>query len=168
MNKKQLIIGVVVAIIVTASVFFLIRQNNQAEHVHLHAGFKVYVNGKLQNFSDVRYMSLVPCGDTDPAHEQLSKAHLHDNVGDVVHVHRKGALWKDLFQNMNYQISEIGQLEAYINGKKVENILEEEIAPYDSVIILVGDYDKNKNYQAEAVKKDKILQVEKKSELCGS
>ena len=62
---------------------------------------------KLQDFSESKYMSLIVCEkEADEAKKtrgqiQIEKAHLHDNIGDVVHVEQKDAKWKDLFENIH-------------------------------------------------------------------
>ncbi len=139
--------------------------------VHFHAGFKVYVDGKLQDFSDLKYMHVEPCT-TKNAHidvdEQEMKAHLHDFVGDVAHVHRSNAVWGDLFQNIKFAIDHSKPVLAYINGGKVDDVLHHPIRPYDSLVLIIGKHRDIGSYLKNAVKKDHIVLVEKKSETCGS
>ncbi|HSW48045.1 MAG TPA: hypothetical protein VLG67_03090 [Candidatus Saccharimonadales bacterium] len=145
----------------------------KSKPVHFHAGFQVYVDDKLQSFSDFKYMDETPCtknGKPLPdvhEDEQMEKAHLHDQIGDVVHVHRENATWGDLFKNIKYPID--GQkATAYIDGEKVDDFLTIEIEPYDSLVVFVGKHTDDKNYLKNAVKKDYIKQTEKKSETCSS
>lgn len=137
--------------------------------VHYHAGFVVYINGTKQDYSALQYMNLENCSlhskPKDAAALQEEKAHLHDNVGDVVHVHVKGATWADLFRNIGVKFPG-GPVYGYRNGQEVADILHQEIKPYDSVIIMVG-----KKVPAGAsgyVTKAHIRAVEKSSENCGS
>ncbi|HLL60891.1 MAG TPA: hypothetical protein VK338_04195 [Candidatus Nitrosocosmicus sp.] len=163
-RKIALIISLIIVLILG---FILYKKINTPQKVHLHAGFKIFVDGKLQDFSDFKYMSLVPCGDTEVKHnEQIEKAHLHDNIGTVVHVHREGAKWKDLFRNINYSIDTSKNVEAYLNGKQINNILDQKIKEYDSIILLIGK--KPNKYLDQAVTKKEIKAVENKSELCGT
>ena len=37
--------------------------------------------------------------------KQLEKAHLHDLIGTVAHIHRENATWRDLFKNIGYSVS---------------------------------------------------------------
>ena len=93
------------------------------EGIHYHAGFKVYTDGQLEDFSQIKYMSVLACEvDEEIEYEendQLEKAHLHDEVGEVVHVEAEGAKWKDLFQNINYKFDSKNDPEIYwdINPK---------------------------------------------------
>ena len=136
--------------------------------VHYHAGFLVYIDGTLQDFSDVKYMNRdfcsVPHTTDTPEELQIGKAHLHDNVGDVVHVHRTGGVWGDLFKNMNYTFPEGKTIMGYVNGKAVTDILNYPIKAYDSVIITVGD--SSGVDLTKMVPKSHILDIEKRSEGC--
>ena len=166
MNKK-LLIGLTIFLIIIIGVAVYLRLFRVKE-VHYHAGFQVYIDGKQKDFSAMQYMSLIPCGkNTGHEDEQLEKAHLHDTIGDVVHVHRDNAVWGDLFKNINYQINTTQPVEAYLNGKKVNNIFAQKINPYDSLILLIGKNMDIETYLTKQVTKSKIMSVEKKSESCG-
>lgn len=143
------------------------------EGVHYHAGFQVYVDNELQDFSDLKYMNTEPCGSHEETHataedEQQEKAHLHDNIGDVVHSHREGAIWRDLFTNMPYNIEE-EDLEMYVNGERVEDErpLDRPIVPYESVVFFVGENDDIQEKLQSAVGRTHIETTEQRSENCG-
>lgn len=137
--------------------------------VHLHAGFQVYKDGKLQSFADLKYMHDKPCtGKESPEelYDPTMKAHLHDLVGDVVHVHREHVVWGDLFTFLQYPVDET-KAEAYVNGHKVNGILSYPIKPYDSLVLLIGKHGDAKQYIDKEVTKAHIQEVEKRSESCG-
>lgn len=145
------------------------------EKAHYHAGFQVYVDGKLQDFSGIEYMNTVPCTDrhelgesTSPEEIQKDKAHLHDEIGDVVHAHVTGGTWGDLFTNMKYDFPSGKEVQGYIDGKPIDDIRNYPIKPYDSVIILVGSNKPIETYQPNAVTKETIIEAENMSETCGS
>lgn len=175
MNSLQLkVINVVAVIVILAAggvLAFNAREKKDA-HVHLHAGFQVYADGVKQDFSDFAYMSMTPCStvkkDLTKEEKQLEKAHLHDQIGDVVHVHTAGAKWKDLFQNLNFTFDRSKEFAAYNSAGKIDDFLDQEIVAYESVVIVVGDQTKAKEYMTGAVTKEKIEQTEQRSELCGS
>lgn len=138
--------------------------------LHYHAGFVVFENNKKLDFSDNKYMNLKPCSldqkdDDSPEEIQLEKAHLHDNVGDVVHVEREGAKWNDLFSNLKLAVN-YANTTAYVNGQKVANWQSRRINPYESLVIFIGDIDIK--YLKEAVTKEYMMEKEKKSDGCGS
>src|ERR1700730_17097255 len=100
--KKIIIAFLIFAILAATAVIILPKTILKPKPVHFHAGFQVYVDDKLQDFSDFKYMHEAPCTvngkplTNNHVDEQIEKAHLHDQIGDVVHVHRLGATWSDL------------------------------------------------------------------------
>jgi hypothetical protein len=164
------LLGAVVGVVIAVAVSW----EDRPDVPHYHAGFQVYVNNELQDFSDLKYMKLSPCGDkheitASPEEEQLEKAHLHDLNGDVVHVHRDGATWRDLFVNMEYDIDETNII-MYINGRPVDgrDLLHDPITPDESVVFFVGENDDLEDKAAQAVTLDRIREVEGLSEDCGA
>ncbi len=169
--KKKIII-IVLLLIVLAAGFVFSQTVLKPKHVHYHAGFQVYKDEKQVDFSDFKYMHELPCTingkplEGQVVDEQLEKAHLHDQTGDVVHVHREDALWRDLFTNIKFPVGDDAIV--YIDGRKVSNFLDQQIIPYTSAVILIGKHADDKKYLEESVKKDYIQKVEKKSETCSS
>ncbi len=142
--------------------------------VHLHAGFMVVKNNKQEDFSDPKYMLISPCTtETGEDHEEtkehmrLEKAHLHDEVGDVVHVENGGAIWKDLFINIGYELN-YTDVEAYINGNKVANFQNLPIKANDSLVVFIGKDNDMGKFLAQRVTEKHIQEVGKKSEDCGT
>lgn len=179
--RKKIIIALIVAFVVLDAVvlgtvgYRLYVNATKPEKAHFHAGFQVYVDRKLQDFSDIKYMNVTPCalrkdmGESEsPEDIQMDKAHLHDNIGDVVHAHVKRGTWGDLFKNIKYDVAAKGDVQGYVNGKAVNNILKYKIQPYDSVIMLVGNNKNIDQYLPTAVTKDAIVKAEKMSETCGT
>lgn len=113
-------------------------------------------------------MHLAPCSEEDIEHEedeQEEKAHLHNNIGDVVHVHRLNARWKDLFTNLNYPLGTISA--AFVNGQAVENVLDQPIGAYDSLVIFIGENNDIETKVSQAVTQEHITGVENTVESCG-
>lgn len=175
MNKILIRTLIVLFIIVDVFVVYVVFKKEyptKIEKVHFHAGFIVVNNNKTEDFSETKYQNFEPCKtnpndkeEETPKHEQLEKAHLHDNVGDVVHVERKGTTWADLFTNLNYQI-DYTKVTAYVNGRKVPRIQNMKIKPYDSLVLLIGNRNDTSSFLSKAVKKAHIQEEEKKSENC--
>lgn len=144
------------------------------KNVHYHAGFQVYVDAELQDFSDNKYMHENPCTvngkpvETEHGDEQIEKAHLHDHIGNVVHVHRDSATWNDLFTNIGYEFPKSKDLNSFVNGKEVDDIFNYPIKPYDSVVLFLGKQENKKEPLGKAVQRDAILREESKSETCGN
>lgn len=140
--------------------------------IHYHAGFLVVKDGEIQDYSSTEFMKVEPClihedEELSDEQEQLEKAHLHDNVGDVVHVHRKNATWKDLFVNAGIEVPEDAY--AYQRGAKVENISERVIEEDESIIVIVGDEPIDIGpILTQEVSRDHIAEIGNSSENCGS
>ncbi len=138
--------------------------------VHYHAGFLVFKNGIKQDFSDLKYMEVKPCGEghedeLTPEEIQIEKAHLHDGIGDVVHVHRDEAQWGDLFTNIGVEMN--ASVAGYINNQSVHNILDQPIVAYDSVVMIEGDGIAVEDALKQSVSRERIVEAEQKSENCG-
>lgn len=163
---KKLILCI---IIVTAAVFIVRNSFIPEEKTHKHAGFVIFKNNVKLDFSDSIYMYISPC-EVDDTHEdtpqqaQLEKAHLHDNVGDVIHIERSGALWKDLFTNIRFPINESTST-GYINGNNVENFQTKLIEQDDSLVVFIGENDMGKNLLL-APTREYIEEMAKKSTTC--
>lgn len=165
---KVIITSLILVLAVAAN--WIYSPHVEHESVHYHAGFRVYIDDQLQDYSGYEYMNFVPCSEHDQTktaeEEQMEKAHLHDGVGDVVHVHRSGAVWGDLFANIGVQLPSDKELKGYVDGVEHEDIMEAPITAYTTAIFAVGDTSASRS--AEVVSKDHIVEVEAKSELCGS
>jgi hypothetical protein len=144
--------------------------NKEPKLRHIHAGFILFIDGKQKDFSGIDFMSLKPCRDDQNSYTkeeiQDQKAHLHDNVGTIVHSHREGAQWKNLFENMGYDPASSKTLNGYINGKKINNILNYPINDYDSAVFFIGREDAK--LLSKALTKNQINEAEKTSRDCGT
>ncbi len=165
------VLGVIFGITI-ATAMSLKDNQPETEAIHYHAGFQVYVDNELQDFADLKYMKQDPCGDKHEvtaslAEEQLEKAHLHDVIGDVVHVHREQATWEDLFQNMEYDLPDEALI-VYVDGALAEgDALKQEIRPDERVIFFFGTNTDIEDKLADGVTLDRIHEIEQRSEDCG-
>src|SRR5258708_3038706 len=104
--RIKLALGIFFVVLIGVVGYALSQTVFKPKPIHFHAGSQVYINDKIQSFTGNQYMHEAPCvvngksvSESDPD-DQGEKAHLHDHIGDVVHVHRKGATWGDLFFNI--------------------------------------------------------------------
>ena len=114
------------------------------EKYHVHANFNVRINGVLRDFSGSQYQS--------PEGKELDKyIHLHDGVGDLIHIHKKGESLNDFFKSLKISFTKdciiLGPssqycsgngetLKFYVNGKP--NNLFEKYEPVDLDRILIS------------------------------
>lgn len=172
--KKQWIALLLFATVTAVAGFNVQAKQNKAavEHVHYHAGFQVYIDNTLQDYTDFKYMSLSPCSteprELTPEEEQSEKGHLHDQIGDVVHVHKTGGTWADVFKNIGVELPKDKEIQAYNEKLKIKNILNTEIEPYQSIVFVIGDQSKAAEYQQTLVTRQHIEETEQRSELCGT
>ena len=165
------VLGVIIGVVVASAAN--VKNAPDEPEIHYHAGFQVYVNNELQDFSGLEFMKLTPCSDhhaedLTPDQEQLEKAHLHDANGDVAHVHRESPTWGDLFANMEYEFPDDSRV-AYVNGERLESdFLDYPIEADDSVVIFVGTNSAIDDKLEHAVTLDRIRDVENLSEDCGN
>jgi len=163
-----LIIAIILFVLLY-SAFLYVGKLLTPKKVHYHAGFVVFENDKKKDFSDFKYMRIKPClldqNQKDSKEDiQAEKAHLHDSVGDVVHIEGENALWRDLFQNIRYKL-DYSKAFTFINGSKVKNFENQKIQPYDSIVILIGS--NKSNHLQDAVPKNYIEEKAAKSVDCG-
>lgn len=103
-------------------------------------------------------------GQKDTVHTKEEKAHLHDGVGDVIHIHSDNTKWTDLFDSIGYRFPAGKAVVGYKNGKEIEDILNQVVIPDESIIIAAGDA-KDVDLK-KYVLLSRIQDVESKTEYC--
>lgn len=130
-------------------------------HTHYHANFAVYINGKREEFKDARYYQEVAVCSSYEAMQPAKRAHMHDNVNSVVHVHDEATTWSQFFENIGWSIGsdfiqndsgsmykedDTNKLNIVLNGENVtgfthvQNIV---INDEDRLLISYGNIDKD-------------------------
>ncbi len=142
-NLKHSLIQMLVFLLGILIMFSLTLTENHDEDVHsdsfhIHAGFNIYIDGELADYSNYKYMSLGSCGEHSEEATFSESTHLHDKNGKVVHIHKKGVRWLDLLNNLDLDITS-QDIQGYVNGQSVEDLWNIEIKDNDSVIFMVGD-----------------------------
>lgn len=70
--------------------------------VHYHANFALYVNGRQEQFSGIQYYTEAEMCTLDTTMIPTERAHMHDNVNNVVHVEDHAVTWGQLFVNLGW------------------------------------------------------------------
>lgn len=73
------------------------------ESVHYHANFAVYINGKREEFKSPIYYTETACSSATGITPK-ERAHMHDNVNDVVHVEDHAVTWGQFFENLGWYV----------------------------------------------------------------
>lgn len=127
----------------------------QPESVHYHANFMVYLNGQREKFEGLRYYE--ETGETSCTVEHVEspaeRAHMHGNVGDVVHVEDHLVTWGHFFQNIGWiadpdlikspeqilRSDTANKVTFILNGKKVSDITNLVVKNRDRLMIDFGN-----------------------------
>jgi len=158
MKKILIIVGILIAIFAY-------------DHFHVphhHAEFQVYIDGERRDLAGLDYMYFAPCRVYDFGErelEEIDRAHLHDYVGDVVHVHDDGLTWRVLLTNLNFEGEFIGYNE---EGVLVEGMMDEEISAYNSVIFSNTELENIHELVGELKGADYVREVEVVAVECGA
>lgn len=146
-----ILIGIVIGILVFGLLRFLTYQPPQ--HTHFHANWNVWVNGQQKTLADPSfYQEVASCNANDEA-DIKHRAHLHDEVYDVVHVHADGVTWNQFLENINssaqpgylrihtnvFQDNEANKVTYVLNGKQIKSLDGIVIGDQDKLLINYGD-----------------------------
>ena len=162
-SKNKTYIFVLIAVIFIA--FFAY---NYFHVPHLHAEFQVYIDGERKDLSGLDYMYFAPCRVYDFGErelEEIDRAHLHDYVGDMVHVHDGGVTWRVLLTNLNFETEFFGYNK---EGELIEGMIDKEIGSYDSVIFSNTELENIDELVGELKGADYVKEVEVVAVECGS
>lgn len=100
--RLALAIGLVAGVVIMLAIRFL---TYQPEKVHYHANFGLYINGQRETFKGSQYyQSVAICSNTSGITTPEQRAHMHNNVNDVVHVHDHAVTWGQFFENLGWYI----------------------------------------------------------------
>ncbi len=111
--------------------------------VHYHANFAVFIDGVQKDFTKPSLMHIKPCtNDESESSEPEENVHLHDQVGNVVHLHAAGISWRTFFHSIKFDLNSFTnekELSVYSKGEKVSpGYLDQEIQKQDQVLIHIA------------------------------
>jgi hypothetical protein len=99
---NTLFVGLLVGALIILAIRFI---SYNPHHTHYHANFAVYINGTQEQFkSPTYYQEITACQTGDAPILPEQRAHMHDNINSVVHVHDDGVTWGDFFTNLGWYI----------------------------------------------------------------
>lgn len=143
---------VVAAVLILGIRFFTYRP----EHVHYHANFVVYINGQREQFADPALYeeSGASCSEEEQM-TPMERAHMHDNVNDVVHVHDHAVAWGQFFTNLGWVVDAkvietpsqtlmpdtSHKISFVLNGQTMDNVSNRVIGDQDKLLVDYGGSD---------------------------
>ncbi|HET7320497.1 MAG TPA: hypothetical protein VFI84_02850 [Candidatus Saccharimonadales bacterium] len=94
--------GVLVGVLAILGIRFTTYKPVQ---VHYHANFAVYIDGRREEFKGAQYYQEVAvCSTTNDITTPLERAHMHDHLNSVIHVHDHAVTWGQFFENLGWYI----------------------------------------------------------------
>ena len=115
---------------------------------HIHADLKVYINGKVLDFSDKAHMDRMKSNLPVSSFIHVdSGASAQEKTGDVLHMHAKGVPLWIFFESIEVKLSE--SIKVYVNGKLEPEGLNYVFKDLDKV--LITDADGNVDQQLDSI-----------------
>jgi len=123
------------------------------KEVHYHANFAVFVDGERLPFDTFTfYEEIESCGGLGVENPKI-RAHMHDQVNHVVHVHDNGVSWGHFFANLSYFNGDTvfktdsatyvedddTEIRFLLNDKEVQTTANRPIGNEDVLLVSIGD-----------------------------
>ncbi|MBI2592316.1 hypothetical protein HYW36_02450 [Candidatus Saccharibacteria bacterium] len=136
------------------------------DEVHYHANFAVYFNGQRELFKDIfYYIGTEGACSLEPKMTPHQRAHMHDNVNDVVHVEDQAVTWGVFFQNIGWVVDATliktadqilladpqNKITFMLNGEQTDKIVNRVIKDQDRLLVDYGSTspaDLHKEYES--------------------
>ncbi len=146
-------IGLMVGMVLILGIRFF---TYHPEHVHYHANFQVFINGQRETFSDPTYYEATGAACTENAQmTPEDRAHMHDGVNNVVHVHDHAVTWGQFFLNLGWLVDTkviesrnqmliadpSHKISFILNGQSTDNVSNRVISDQDKLLVDYGDSD---------------------------
>lgn len=93
--------GLVLASVVILGIRFV---TYSVKHTHYHANFAVYINGKREEFKASHYYEEIAACSVNGPIQPAQRAHMHDEINSVLHVHDDGVTWQQFFNNIGWTL----------------------------------------------------------------
>jgi len=95
-------VGLLVGVLVLLGIRYFTYKPDQ---VHFHANFALYINGQREQFkSSLYYQEEAVCSSVNGLTSPQQRAHMHDNINSVIHVHDHAVTWGQFFENLGWYI----------------------------------------------------------------
>jgi hypothetical protein len=121
---------------------------------HYHANFALYINGQREQFKSQMYYEETEMCSVETTMTPSGRAHMHDNVNNVVHVEDHAVTWGQFFTNLGWYMGS-----NFIEGPGPNGTMYQEDGNSQLHLILNGqDYTDLGGFQNTVIKdQDKLL-----------
>lgn len=103
--KNQWFIGFGCALIGATTILGIRFVTYTVPAVHYHANFALYINGQQEQFKSSKYYTEVSaCAINHSVKQPTERAHMHENVNNVVHVEDNSVTWGQFFTNLGWTL----------------------------------------------------------------
>lgn len=101
------IIGLLLGAVIILGIRFATYEPEKK--IHYHANFAVYINGQREQFKNPALYEETTMCTNENAEDETSdnpneRAHMHDNVNNVVHVEDAAVTWGQFFENLGWSL----------------------------------------------------------------
>jgi hypothetical protein len=152
-NNKKLLLMLFTAFILGVFWVFAIRfVTLEKKEVHYHANFAVFVEGERLPFDSFTYYEEVASCGGHGVNSPKIRAHMHDSVNHVVHVHDNGVTWGHFFSNLSFVNGDTvfktdsstfiedkdTKITFILNGQEVDTTANRTISDKDVLLVSIG------------------------------
>lgn len=152
-TKNQVIKAAIIIALTLFWIFAIRFVTISKEEIHYHANFAVFVDGERLPFDTFTfYEEIESCGGNGIDSPKI-RAHMHDQIDHVVHVHDNGATWGHFFANLSYAngdtvfktdsgtyvADEDKQIRFILNNKEVQTTANRTIGDEDVLLVSIGN-----------------------------
>ena len=107
------------------------------ESQHIHADWKVYVDGNFVDFTGKDHMTAMKSGSSASSFIHVdSGASAPEETGDISHMHATGVPLWIFFESIGLDLSK--NMKAYVNGKPIEDYKNYVFSDLDKILITDG------------------------------
>ncbi len=146
-----LILGAVFGVLILGGIRF--ATYSVPEPVHYHANFAVFVNGQQEQFKDPGLYEETSMCTTSTTKTPMERAHMHDQVNNVIHVEDSAVTWGQFFENIGWSVgnkfisssagmyanSDQGNVSYILNGNATSTISNSVINDNDKLLVSYGN-----------------------------
>jgi hypothetical protein len=100
--KSRWFIAIACLVLGSAIVLGIRFLTYKPDSVHYHANFALYINGHREEFQGPQYYADVEMCTLSTQMTPTERAHMHDNVNNVVHVEDHAVTWGQFFANLGW------------------------------------------------------------------